>query len=715
MDRGRRPARRNALGAINMHWLLLGGVILLGTALRFYGLGDKSLWLDEMRTVALFVRRPIAYIVTHFHTNNHILFSFLARLFTQGEYNDFLLRMPAALLGIAAIPTLYSLGRIVFTPSTGVIAAFLLAISPYHLRYSQEARGYTGMVLFTLLCILFWLQAIRLEQRRYLVGFVLATALAIYAHLFSVFLLGAVLCILGGHILGKALLERRGGPATLAALRPWATGLLVLGLVVAALHAPLWMAFLSIVDKAHAGDYMSSMVYKTDWTFDVSSFQKLVLRFGGSWNGDWQAGAAILSGLFCLGLVASLVQRRGASCTLVPLLAVPFLLVAAVAKVWDGFYVYSRFFIFILPLYLLFAAWGVTTIGVLLRRLAGRRANLVRVAVAVTLVVSLGVMSIGSLRTHYAAEPQNWPDAAMLLRQHVQSEDQVFSWKWAWRALLYYQPSLQGIDVHTLYEYNKEDLQREMSKASGRVWYVRDRVRWQDRELFEDWASASATVTVDLGSVFLSLWHKGGASSEELQAERQSLMEAAVTLYPTFRASIDLGDLYLEQNRVSEAVVQYRQAVELGPGLGMGHTKLGNAYRHQGNTEQAALAYEQSIRVDPEYIGAYMNLGGIHEMHGREDEALALYRAAVDIAPDSAWAHAGLGRIYVKLGEPAEGLRHLEQSVELEPDRVLWLMGLANAYNELGQHDKAVTAYRQILILDPGNFRAAEALEALVP
>jgi hypothetical protein len=64
-------------------WLLLGGTTLLATALRLHALGAKSLWGDEINTAVLFVQMPITYIATHFHPNNHTLFSDGAHLYSQ--------------------------------------------------------------------------------------------------------------------------------------------------------------------------------------------------------------------------------------------------------------------------------------------------------------------------------------------------------------------------------------------------------------------------------------------------------------------------------------------------------------------------------------------------------------------------------------------------------------------------------------------------------
>ena len=88
---------------------------------------------------------------------------------------------------------------------------------------------------------------------------------------------------------------------------------------------------------------------------------------------------------------------------------------------------------------------------------------------------------------------------------------------------------------------------------------------------------------------------------------------------------------------------------------------------------------------------------------------------AVELAPGSAWAHATLGRVYLEMGDAVRAQEQLQLAVDLEPENVTWLLALADGYRKLGQTEKAVDLYQQVLIMQPGNQRASEALQALSP
>src|SRR5581483_11527793 len=101
------------------------------------------------------------------------------------------IRSLSVLFGLATIPAIYVLGRRMFGERAGMIAAFLLTVNAYHVRYAQEARSYE---LYPLLCILssiYFLKFIEDPSRRNRIWHVTTSALAVYAHFFAGFVVVA--------------------------------------------------------------------------------------------------------------------------------------------------------------------------------------------------------------------------------------------------------------------------------------------------------------------------------------------------------------------------------------------------------------------------------------------------------------------------------------------------------------------------------------------
>ncbi|HVS10565.1 MAG TPA: glycosyltransferase family 39 protein [Planctomycetota bacterium] len=142
----REPERATAREHVAIRLLLA-----VALALRLHELG-AGLWYDEIDTLVNHVRLPLAEVATTFQSKNqHFLYSVLARvsLVVFGE-SAWALRLPAALLGVASLYATWRLGRLLAPPIEALLASALLAFSYQHLWFSQNARGYTGMLLFTL-------------------------------------------------------------------------------------------------------------------------------------------------------------------------------------------------------------------------------------------------------------------------------------------------------------------------------------------------------------------------------------------------------------------------------------------------------------------------------------------------------------------------------------------------------------------------------------
>ena len=129
----------------------IGLIVAAALAVRLHELG-AGLWFDEIDTLVNHVRLPLGELVTTFQSKNqHFLYSVLARvsLVVFGE-SAWALRLPAALLGVASLYATWRLGRLLAPPMEALLASALLAFSYHHVWFSQNARGYTGMLLFTL-------------------------------------------------------------------------------------------------------------------------------------------------------------------------------------------------------------------------------------------------------------------------------------------------------------------------------------------------------------------------------------------------------------------------------------------------------------------------------------------------------------------------------------------------------------------------------------
>jgi hypothetical protein len=166
---------------------ILAVITGLAVGLRLYKLGEWSLWGDEIITVNraldIFHLSPSRYSVSLILTN------FTLNWFGVEEWTA---RLVPAILGVITIPAIYFPTRKIFNPEVALLTGLFLAISPWHLYWSQNARFYTAILLFYTLALFAFYYGIERDRPWYLVLFLVLFGLAIQERLFALFLVPVV-------------------------------------------------------------------------------------------------------------------------------------------------------------------------------------------------------------------------------------------------------------------------------------------------------------------------------------------------------------------------------------------------------------------------------------------------------------------------------------------------------------------------------------------
>lgn len=146
-------------------WASPLAIAAVALALRFYGLADKPLWLDEVATLHRATIGFSAMIAESLHSKHYPTYFALIWLVAKLGVSTWLLRLPSAIFGAIAAALVVVIGREADKPRTGVAAGLLLALSPFDVQYGQEARSYT-LVAVLILVALWGLVRIARESRR---------------------------------------------------------------------------------------------------------------------------------------------------------------------------------------------------------------------------------------------------------------------------------------------------------------------------------------------------------------------------------------------------------------------------------------------------------------------------------------------------------------------------------------------------------------------
>ncbi len=127
-------------------WLPITLILCLAATLYFYQLGTESLWYDELLSIKK------TQTQSGLPPNNLTRPFYFMLLYVWMQFGDSIiwLRGLSVIFGLGSIVIIYQLGRRVAGEKEGLIAAFLLTLSPLFINHAQEVRMYTLIAFVSL-------------------------------------------------------------------------------------------------------------------------------------------------------------------------------------------------------------------------------------------------------------------------------------------------------------------------------------------------------------------------------------------------------------------------------------------------------------------------------------------------------------------------------------------------------------------------------------
>ncbi|MGI8902984.1 MAG: glycosyltransferase family 39 protein [Solirubrobacteraceae bacterium] len=200
--------------------LLLGAILLVGVALRIETLGAHlsndegySYLVGSAPSLGSFLHRLAAY------ENTPPLFYLLLRALPLGHAAW--LRVPAALPGALIPLVLYLALRRALGVRAALLAAAITAVAPYHVSYSDYARGFMLEGLGCMLALWAMLRLIDGATGKWWLLYVAGAVLALYSEYFAAIFLLALTFAGVAYTPGGRLRTGALGLLPLASLLPW--------------------------------------------------------------------------------------------------------------------------------------------------------------------------------------------------------------------------------------------------------------------------------------------------------------------------------------------------------------------------------------------------------------------------------------------------------------------------------------------------------------
>ena len=237
------------------------------------------------------------------------------------------------------------------------------------------------------------------------------------------------------------------------------------------------------------------------------------------------------------------------------------------------------------------------------------------------------------------------------------------------------------------------------------------------RKLRSDYQPAA----VNLGNIYLR--------QNRLDEARASFTEALKIDANCAACRYGLGQVALSTRDYKQAVEYLEQALKEAPQANRIHYALAMAYRGLGDIEKARTHLEQQgpvgVRVsDPLIDGLRQLIQGdrLHLIQGRKafdagrfSEAADEFRKAVAANPNGIPARVNLGAALAQLGDVATAVEQYQQALRIDPRNATAHYNLGFLLAKQNQHEQAIIHFQAVLALNPGDtesrFGLAQELE----
>lgn len=442
---------------------LLGLILALALALRLFK-ADAALWYDEIFTLVNSVRLPAVDLIASYDTlNNHMLYSLLAKgcVAMLGE-NPLALRLPAILFGVGSILVQWRIARRVTSPMAALSIVLLLAVSYHHVWFSQNARGYTGLLFFTSWATLLFVKGLERPEWKTWTGYALLVAAAMYTHMSAGFFFvahGVVYLLMLTRRWPRG--DNKGLPGV-RTLRPM-YGIALSILVTLLLYAPIiGQAVRTIGEVSSASQAVATTSALAEWRSPLRALREI----GASISAAGPLVPFILLGaVLVLGAGIVTLYRRAPVLTAIYVVHVPL---AMVLLYLVGVRIWPRYFFVDIGFIMMALVEGVAVWSALIAAWLGleRRWPPARPVLTVIGVMLMLLVSVGLLVRNYAYPKQDYIAARDHVLRIAAPKDGIAAVGLAAYAYgQFYAPQFGSVETGA-------DLERLRARTPGATWLL---------------------------------------------------------------------------------------------------------------------------------------------------------------------------------------------------------------------------------------------------
>jgi tetratricopeptide (TPR) repeat protein len=178
----------------------------------------------------------------------------------------------------------------------------------------------------------------------------------------------------------------------------------------------------------------------------------------------------------------------------------------------------------------------------------------------------------------------------------------------------------------------------------------------------------------------------------------------ALQLSPDYvEAHNTIGNIYLRQDKLAEAVVSFRAAIASDPSYGAAHHGLAAALFKQGKFAEAEAAGREALRLEPHYKPALFTLAQSLHQQQKLDQARAVYERLLGLDPNLFSVRRGLGNVLATQGKLDEAIAQFQAALKIKPAEAETRTALGIVLSDRGRLDEAAAQFTEVVRLQATN------------
>jgi len=150
-----------------------------------------------------------------------------------------------------------------------------------------------------------------------------------------------------------------------------------------------------------------------------------------------------------------------------------------------------------------------------------------------------------------------------------------------------------------------------------------------------------------------------------------------------------LATAYLNQNKVTDAIATYKQAIKLNPSNDSAHLSLGNIYFRDSRFQEAEAEYSLAVRINPASASNRFALGMAHLATEKYSQAGAQFKRVTQITPRDANGYDALGQALRKLEQYDDAVIQFKKAITLDKNNADAHLDLGYTYADMKKIDEA--------------------------